>query len=255
MDVISGFFMVVLGLIIGSFVNCALYRIEQDESILGRSYCPHCKHQLSWMDLFPIVSFLYLGGKCRYCQAKISIQYPLVEVLYAALFLFIACMTGFGQPLYLVFLLYICSALLAIFIYDAKHYLIPDVILLPAVVVAFLYRLSLPSPQPWYYYVGAALLASGFFFIIFFISRETWMGFGDVKLALLLGLLLGFPNILAGLFLSFFIGAVVGIISLLAKKKGLKSQMPFAPFLITGTFIALFWGQQLIAWYLNLFTW
>jgi prepilin signal peptidase PulO-like enzyme (type II secretory pathway) len=102
-------------------------------------------------------------------------------------------------------------------------------------------------------YLLAVLIGSGFFLAIFLVSKGVAMGFGDVKLAILLGLLLGFPNILVGLFLAFFFGAIIGIIMMFFGKKGFKSEIPFGPFLITGTFLAMFWGQQIISWYLNLF--
>jgi leader peptidase (prepilin peptidase)/N-methyltransferase len=100
--------------------------------------------------------------------------------------------------------------------------------------------------------LGAILVVAGFFFIIWAVSRGKWMGFGDVKFAILMGLLLGFSNVLVALFLAFFFGAIIGVILMIGKKKGLKSEIPFGPFLILGTFISLFWGQQIVQWYLNL---
>jgi len=255
------------GLCIGSFLNCVVYRLEQNKNLKGRSFCPHCKHTLKWLDLIPVFSFLYLCGKCRYCHKKISIQYPLVELVTGILFVLILSFSDvglhLGSPtsfLNLAFLFYIASSLIVIFVYDLKHYLIPDKVLFPAIAAAFVYRLfenfvSLPS------YLLAAVIASGFFLAIFLASAGRWMGFGDVKLAVLMGFLLGFPNILAGLFLAFFFGAIIGVILMVfpfgsaqgGNKKGLKSEIPFGPFLITGTFTALFWGKEIIQWYLQLF--
>jgi len=253
-------FIVILGLCIGSFLNCVLYRLEKNESFVkGRSYCPHCKHSLSWLDLIPVASFLFLQGACRYCNKKISIQYPLLEIATGLLFLLIfnfqlSAINAFSVPVFiqLLFLLYIASSLIVIFVYDLKHYLIPDSVLFPAIAVSFLYRLF---ENVFYFphYLLAAFIASGFFLGIFLLSKGKWMGFGDVKLALLLGLLLGFPNILVGLFLSFFFGAIIGLILMYFKKKGLKSEVPFAPFLIVGTFVALFFGDAIIQWYIHLF--
>ena len=266
-------FVFCFGLIIGSFLNVVIYRLEKDEDFVkGRSYCPHCKHQLTWPDLIPVVSFLFLQGKCRYCHTKISWQYPLVEIATGLIFLLIFNQLSTYQLINLFFLFYIASVLIVIFVYDLKFYLIPDKVLFPAIIIAFLYRLvfviasgvflnapcgnldcfaSLAMTGAVLNYVLAAILASGFFLFLYLISRGQWMGFGDVKLAILLGLLLGFPSILVGLFLSFFFGAIIGVVLLFFKKKGLKSEMPFAPFLIIGTLAAMFWGDKIINWYMR----
>ncbi len=245
MEILITFFIFIFGLTIGSFLNVVILRLEKKESFLkGRSYCPHCKNTLSWFDLVPVFSFIWLGGKCRNCKKRVSWQYPLVELATATVFLLIY---NLGLPIFSMLLLwFIASALVVIFVYDLRNYIIPDVVLFPAIIAALPYHISV-------HYLLAAGLASGFFLAIFLISRGKWMGFGDVKLAILLGLLLGFPNILAGLFLAFFFGAITGIASIVLNKKGLKSEMPFAPFLIFGTFLAMFWGSNLIEWYLHLF--
>jgi prepilin signal peptidase PulO-like enzyme (type II secretory pathway) len=248
-------FVFVLGLCIGSFLNCLIYRLEKEKSLKGRSFCPHCKHTLSWKDLVPVFSFLFLRGKCRYCKKNISFQYPLVEIATGVMFFLVFSLfykfSVFGI-LNLVFLLYITSALIVLFIYDLKHYLIPDEVLFPAIVIAFIYRLIF-SFNTITDYLLAVLIAAGFFLFIFIISKGKWMGFGDVKLAILMGLMLGFPDILAALFLAFFFGAIIGLIVMAVEKKSLKSEMPFGPFLIIGTFLALFWGNTMIQAYLKLF--
>lgn len=251
-----------LGLVIGSFLNVVILRLEKSETLGGRSYCPHCKHTLAWMDLIPVVSFLMLWGKCRYCSGPISWQYPLVEMITGILFLLIfnsqvsvISQLSIDQIIKVIFLLYITASFVVIFVYDVRHYLIPDSVLFPAIGVALGYRLldwilfhqSIVGPL-----IGAAA-ACGFFLAIFLVSRGAWMGFGDVKLAILLGLLLSFPMILMGLFLSFLFGAVIGSVLMALDKKGLKSQMPFAPFLVAGTMVAFFWGQPLMNWYSHLF--
>jgi len=278
----SNALVLLVGLIIGSFLNVVILRLEKSERLGGRSYCPKCKQGLAWVDLIPVFSFLFLRGKCRYCHRKISWQYPLVEIATGLIFLLVFNFSGLAwndSPddfLKLIFWFYIASVLIVIFVYDLKHYLIPDKILFPAIIIAFVCRILeffyveildeyKPFSQmvysfkefgilpPLASYVLAVLIASGFFLTIFLISKGKWMGFGDVKLAVLLGLILGFPKILAGLFLAFFIGAIIGVALMLLDKKGLKSELPFAPFLILGTFMAMFWGQQLINWYAGLF--
>ncbi len=272
-NLLIDFFIFIFGLCIGSFLNCVIYRLEQKKSLKGRSFCPYCKHTLSWSDLVPVFSLLFLRGKCRYCKKKISVQYPLVEIATGVLFVLILSFgdvgfpagspTSVGSLLNIAFLFYVASVLIIVFVYDLKHYLIPDKILFPAIGVAFIYRLFenlnisnwilISNLAPFLNYFWAAAIASGFFLAIFLISGGRWMGFGDVKLAILMGILLGFPNILVGLFLAFFFGAIIGVILMVLNKKGLKSEIPFGPFLIAGTFIAMFWSQAIIQWYLKLF--
>jgi len=255
-------FVFIFGLCIGSFLNAVIYRLNQKKTLKGRSICPVCKHQLEWRDLVPVFSFLVLGRKCRYCKEKISWQYPLVEIVTAVIFLiifninlqsFILSTSSFGGFLYLAFLFYIASVFVIILFYDLNYYIIPDKILFPAIIITALYRLS--GLINWdllsiLSYVFAVIIGAGFFLTIFLFSKGRWMGFGDVKLAVLMGLLLGFPNILAALFMAFLSGAVVGSVLLILKKKGLKSEIPFGPFLVLGTFIALFWGDTIINWYM-----
>ncbi len=243
-------FVFIFGVCIGSFLNCVIYRLEHKKSLAGRSFCPHCKHVLNWQDLFPVFSFLFLKGKCRYCSKSISIQYPLVELAAGILFVLIFWKFWLGDLFALCFMFYVMSALIVIFVYDLKHYIIPDKILFPAIGIALVYRLIF-SASLFFNYLLSAVIACGFFLAIYLVSQGKWMGFGDVKLAVLLGLLLGVPNIFAGLFLAFFFGAIIGVALMILKKKGLKSEIPFGPFLIAGAFIAMLWGGQIIQWYLQ----
>ncbi len=258
---LTAFFVFLLGLCIGSFLNCLIYRLEEEKTIKGRSFCPHCRHTLIWKDLLPVLSFLVLRGKCRYCKKKISFQYPAVEILTGLVFLLIFINQFSSQQEILSisfsgiartsFLFYITSSLIAIFVYDLKHFLIPDKILFPATAVALLYRIA-ESPHLIGNYILAVLIGSAFFLSVFLISKGQWIGFGDVKLAILLGLILGFPKIILGLFLAFFFGAIIGVIMMVFQKRGLKSEIPFGPFLIIGTAISFFWGSQMIDWYLGM---
>jgi prepilin signal peptidase PulO-like enzyme (type II secretory pathway) len=258
------FFVFIFGLCIGSFLNCVIYRLEKQKSLKGRSFCPNCKHTLSFKDLFPVFSFLFLGGKCRYCRKKISAQYPLVEISTGILFVLIFWKLGFGWSLRfgfwdfikLGFWFYIASALIVIFIYDLKHYIIPDKVLFPAILITLIFNFQFLIFNEFSIFISsiiAVVVASGFFFIIWLVSGGRAMGFGDVKLAILMGLLLVWPNVLTALFLAFFFGAIIGIILMVVEKKSLKSEIPFGPFLIAGTFLAMFYGNQIIQWYSNLF--
>lgn len=275
MGIISYLIIFLFGLSVGSFLNCVIYRLQTGQSFLrGRSYCPHCKHILNWQDLIPVFSFIILEGKCRYCKKPISWQYPLVELATGLVFVLIfnfqlqpygESLTSFDPAIFNTCSLFLVSCfLIVIFVYDLKHFIIPDKVIYPAIVIAFLYRLfEVLKFGHWDLignwkleignFLGAALGASIFFLIIVLISRGKWLGLGDVKLAFLMGLFLGFPDILVALFFAFLIGAIIGVGLILAKRKTLKSEVPFGPFLVTGTFIALFWGPIIIDWYLNLF--
>ena len=259
-DSLLSFIIFLLGIAIGSFLNCVIYRLENGQSFLkGRSFCPHCKHRLSWQDLIPLLSFLILRGKCRYCQQKISLQYPLVELatglLFVSIFNFqlLPTLSLFITTLYLFIT---SSFLIIIFVYDLKHYIIPDKIIYPAIILALIFNFQFLISKQFSIFNPSILSAFGaaaFFLAIVLISRGRWMGMGDVKLAAFMGLFLGFPNILVALFLAFFIGAAIGIGLIILGKKTLKSEVPFGPFLVAGTFIALFFGQNLVNWYLSLF--
>ena len=232
----------IFGLAVGSFLNCLIHRLETGESVIKkRSYCPHCKKILSWFELIPLMSFILQGGKCRKCHKKISWQYPLVELTTGALFAFI----GFN-----IFWLFVVSILIIIFVYDLRHYIIPNEVIYPAIVLAFGFRI-------WnlfdFWSLVLGILPTLFFAAIILFSRGRWMGMGDVKLAFFMGLILGWPKILVALFLAFLIGALVSVILILFKKKTLKSQIPFGPFLSGATIVAMFWGNFLIDWYLGLF--
>ena len=239
----------ILGLIIGSFLNCVIYRLENDKSFIkGRSFCPSCKHNLSSLDLIPVLSYLFLGGKCRYCKKKISIHYPIIEIATGLLFLLVFLnSTGFLE---IAVSLAIFSLLIVIFIFDLKHSLIPDLAIYPAIILSLIWRIYIGLDITIIY---SLLVSAGFFFLIVFLSKERWMGMGDVKLALFMGLFLGWPNIIVGLFSAFVIGSIVGLVLILNKKRSMRSEVPFGPFLITGTLIAFFWGQKIINWYLDLF--
>ena len=246
----------VFGLIFGSFLNCVIYRLHSGESFLkGRSFCPNCQHILSWPDLIPVFSFLILKGKCRYCHKPISLQYPLVELATGTVFLLIFWNLEFGIW-DLLFRLLISCFLIIIFVYDLKHYIIPDQVIYPAIVIAFLYNIyqfTIDNQQLTINNFLSAFGAAAFFLTLVLISHEKWLGWGDVKLAFLMGLFLGWPKILLALFLAFFIGAIIGIELIILGKKTLKSEIPFGPFLISGTFLALFFGQKILDWHLSFF--
>ena len=247
------FIVFIFGACIGSFLNCVIYRLKEKQSFLsGTSFCPRCHHQLGFFDLIPVLSFIFLKRKCRYCEEKISWQYPLVEIATGGIFLLIFNFQNFIITLYL---LIISCLLIIIFVYDLKHYIIPDKVIYPAIVVAFLFNFLnsyIINHKSFFNPLFAGLGAGVFFFLLWFVSRGRWIGLGDAKLVFLMGLFLGYPKILTAMFSAFLIGAIMGIGLIILGKKTLKSQVPFGPFLVVGTFIALFWGREIVKWYLNL---
>ncbi len=235
---------------------------QEHTALQGRSYCPSCKHALSWQDLVPLLSFLILAGRCRYCKTRISFEHPLSEFVVGFVFLLIFWKVGpedLGDVFSLLYVWVMASFFMVIFLYDLRNYLIPDKILYPAILVSGIWYVvssiffDLYTTYEILNTIYSALGAGAFFWAIHAVSRGAWMGFGDVKLAFLLGLFLGWPSILVAMFWAFLLGAVFGLILVALKKKGLKSEVPFAPFLITGTAIAFFLGSYVINWYLGLF--
>lgn len=269
--------LILAGLAFGSFVNAFVWRLHVQEelkenskqpskkqleeiSILrGRSMCPHCKHELAVKDLVPILSWLSLKGKCRYCGKPISAQYPIVEVLTATLFvlsyiwwpLSLQSSIGITQ---LIFWLGFVVFFVALAVYDLKWYLLPDKIVYPLVIVAVLeavlivvlgqdIRIALDAGL-------GALLISGIFYVLFQVSGGTWIGGGDVKLALVLGLLAGTPlKALLVIFFASIVGTIISIPLLLKGKRGLQARVPFGPFLLIATAIVVLFGDSLVHWY------
>jgi len=289
--IFAGIFVFLFGMSVGSFLNVLIWRLPRDEPIaVTRSYCPNCKKMLRWYELIPLLSFVWQGGRCRSCHTRISWQYPLVEFTTGVLFVFVfSRVFGFSvlQLLQIFnfqfsifnlidfgYFLFISSVLLVIFVTDLRYYIIPDKITFPAFGIVLLYNffsnfgisplnfVERASPlwggdflffvlHPFWGPIIAGFFASLFFLSLVIASRGRWMGLGDVKLAFLMGLLLGFPNIFVALFLSFTLGSIVGILLIAGKRKSFSSQLPFGTFLTLATFIAFFWGDQLFSFYWN----
>ncbi|MFH1456847.1 MAG: prepilin peptidase [Patescibacteria group bacterium] len=250
----------IFGLIIGSFLNVVVFRLKNNKGfVIGRSHCDNCKHILPWHENIPLVSFAFLGGKCSSCKQKISWQYPLVELATGLLFL-TASIIIFRQNLLLYYsitlLLYYfitISFLIIIFIYDLKYYLILDKVSIPAVIFVLIFKLFISWPfLSDYWLLGlSAIIGGGWFALQFYISKGKWVGGGDIRLGILMGLILGWPGILLALGLSYVGGTVILLPFVLLKKKGMKSQVPFGAFLVPATIIIMFWGGKIINWYLN----
>lgn len=242
----------VFGLVIGSFLNVLIFRIDNLKSVLtGRSECPHCKHKLAARDLVPLFSFLSLQGKCRYCHKKISIQYPLVELLTALIFSLLYYFFGSNIGAF-VFYTIIFSILIVVAVHDLKTQYIPQEFVILAVVLLLIFG-SHFGGFSYRNMLYGGLIGGGVPAILVLVSREKWMGSGDIGVGLVLGLIVGFPVAIFGFFLACLLGSIVGLIYVYLKKKTIKVSMPFAPYLILASLISLIWGQQVINWYFNSF--
>jgi prepilin signal peptidase PulO-like enzyme (type II secretory pathway) len=259
----------VFGLIIGSFLNCLIWRLRKKEGIMNRSYCPKCKTQINWHDNIPLLSFIFLMGKCRKCKQRISWQYPLVELATGILFLLaffinyelritnneffnLNILSLIHNSSFIIQLLrdwFFISVMIIVFVYDLKWYLILDVITLPACFVVFFLNLWLGFS--WLNLLVSGIIGAGFFLSQFLISRGKWIGGGDIRLGLLMGLALGWPSIITAIFLAYLIGGFAGIILIMAKKKKLGSHVPLGIFLTSAAVAALFYGEKIFNWYIS----
>lgn len=237
-----------LGLIIGSFLNVVILRLNTGRSIAkGRSKCARCSTTLAWYELVPVFSFLGLRGKCKTCKTQISFQYPIVELIVGLVFviLYTQIILTQGFNLYsliaFVFSATIASLLTVIVVYDVRHKIIPDKMVYPFIFMSFASILWKVFTIPSFSFVSAVLsglvLSAPFFFLWFF-SKGRVMGFGDVKLSLGIGWLVGLASGITVFFLSFWLGAIVGLLLLATSRAhGLKSEIPFAPFMIVALLI------------------
>lgn len=241
------------GLIIGSFLNVVVYRLNAMETLMGRSHCPHCRNKIRWYDNIPVISFVVLMAKCRDCGRKISWKYPIYELITGIIFLFIGnYFFAFAYPITWLTTLYyliVFSLLLIIFAYDVEYMEIPMIVLWAGVIISVVYLLGVD----WQRFGAVASyfdlkLVSGliggavaflFFYVLAAYSKETWMGMGDAYLGLFIGLIVGWPHVISALMLSFTIGALVSVILLMMQRKTMKSQVPFAPFLVVATFLVV----------------
>jgi leader peptidase (prepilin peptidase)/N-methyltransferase len=232
-----------LGLCVGSFLNVVIYRLPRGESIVtGRSHCALCGQVIAWYDLIPLLSYLLLGGKCRHCKAAISWRYPLVECLTAGLFL--ALYWHFGLHPTLLKYLFLTALLVAVTFIDLEHFIIPNGLVLAGVIFGTGICFFVHDVSFWSALLGA-VSCSGILFLVALISSGG-MGLGDVKLAFVTGLFLGWPQGLVGLLSGVCAGGLLGIVLLATGIKGRKDPVPFGPFIALGAMIALFWGRGIL---------
>lgn len=244
-----GFIIFIFGLIIGSFLNVCIYRIPQGLSIsYPPSSCTHCNSRLKKKDLIPVISWLFLGGKCRYCGESINSRYPFVEMVTAILFLLTYIKIGFVVVLILYLIL--TSILITISFIDIDHRIIPNKINLFALILFIVSNLLIGYIN-WKSAILGSFIGGGFLFLLVLLTRGAGMGMGDVKLMGVLGLFLGFKNTILALLLSFILGGFFGVWLLLHRKKGKRDEIPFGPWLAVGTFLSLLYGREIIDWYIG----
>jgi leader peptidase (prepilin peptidase)/N-methyltransferase len=246
----------IFGSAIGSFLNVCIYRLPRNLSIISpSSRCPSCNIPIKPYDNIPILSYIFLGGRCRVCKAGISFRYPLVESLNALLYVLVLWRFGFGLQaiVYSIF----CSALIVITFIDLDFQIIPDRITLPGILIGLITgSFLMPDPFMRHSLLGIKssiigfLVGGGLFYAIAVLSRGG-MGGGDIKMMAMVGSLMGWKSVLLTTFLGSLSGAVLGIFLMIAKGKGRKTKIPFGPFLALGTLITLFYGQEILYWYLE----
>lgn len=248
------FFVTLFGALVGSFLNVVIVRLPEEGAslVFPASHCPACKKAISWYDNIPLLSFLFLRGRCRQCGGRISWRYPLVEAAMA--FLSLALYQHFGlallYPIYFLF----CAALLAVIFIDIQHQIIPDVISLPGIVLGF--ALSLVNPFVTWQDAGLGiLLGGGSFYLVawvyYLFTRREGMGGGDIKLLAMIGAFLGWQALPFVIFGSSVLGVLAGIWPMLKHGKGGKTAIPYGPFLASAAMLYLFFRQEIFLFFVR----
>ncbi|KAF1086553.1 Type 4 prepilin-like proteins leader peptide-processing enzyme [Sporotomaculum syntrophicum] len=239
----------IIGACIGSFLNVCIYRLPRGQSVVSNpSHCPGCGRRLGVPDLVPLLSYVLLKGRCRYCGERISARYPLVELLTALLFLVAYHFWGLQWQTVAMWLFF--AVLVTAAFIDFQHKIIPDELILAGGVLGLpLVFLSGPGKL-----VDGLIgfLFAGLLFLFIAVVSNGGMGGGDIKLSALMGLYLGFPNIIVALFSSFLLGGLSGIALMALRAKNRKDSVPFGPFLAFGSVLAAFYSGQIIRWYLHI---
>jgi leader peptidase (prepilin peptidase)/N-methyltransferase len=242
----------VVGGVVGSFLNVCIHRLPLGMSIVRPgSCCPSCGRRLAWFDNIPILSYVALAGRCRSCRTAISVRYPLVEAVTAAMFA--AGLWHFGPGVLLASKLVFGCLLLVLFAIDLEHQVLPNVLTVPGIIAGFLF--STVAEPGWMASLAGIVLGGGSLWLLYevwlAIRREEALGFGDVKMLAMIGAFLGWRLMLLALVLASFAGSLIGLIILAARKGTMKSALPFGTFLAAGAAIAATLGQGVIDWYLR----
>jgi len=241
------FLFFIFGLVVGSFLNVVIYRLASEQSgiISGRSHCMNCGHELSWRDNIPIVSYVLLFGKCRYCKSKISLQYPLVEFFTAIIFVVVAYASEISfvnnSILIAIVMCIILASMFVVFIYDFKYMEVPMIAIYIAIALGFLlFYLNNFDFHSILIRLLSAITAFSFFFGLSYFSNEEWMGYGDGYIAFVIGLVLSPFWAFVAILIAVWSGAIIGSILMLIKGKSIKTAIPFGPYLVTGLYLAYF---------------
>lgn len=240
-------FVFVYGIVIGSFLNVCIYRIPKKESIVVvNSHCMNCNHKLAWYDLFPLFSFLFLKGKCRYCGNRLSLQYPVVEFLNGILYIVVFVMNGMNLESALYALM--TSALLVLSVIDYRTMEIP--IGINAVILGIGVIHLFCDLNNWIHYLIGFFAASLFLLLCLIVTRGKGIGGGDIKLMATAGLCLGWQNILLALAVGCIIGSIIQCVIIAMTKN--KTKFAMGPYLSVGIFVAMLWGDRFVEWYMAL---
>lgn len=247
-------FVLLIGLIIGSFLNVCISRLPKEESILfPGSHCPKCQAKINWFDNLPLISYLLLLGKCRSCREPISIRYPLVELITGLAFLLLSLMPNAINSLSFYFNALFISGMIVAFFSDLETEIIPDEVIFCLIPISLLYH----------FFTGKiidALLGAILGFLLLFsiqkfgklVFKKDALGDGDVKLAALFGAALLWPGVLLAIFMGYLLGSIEALFLLSLKIKRMDDYIAFGPALITGAIITLFWGQNIVEWYFRM---
>lgn len=240
----------ILGVFLGSFYNVVGLRIPAGESIVKpRSHCPNCGHTLGALELIPVLSYVFQGGKCRQCKAGISPLYPIVELVTGLLFLFAALFIGLKPEL--VAALTLISLCVIVFVSDYTYMIIPDKVLLFFLPLVVLERIFIPLSPWWDSLIGAG---TGFGLLLFIaLVSKGGMGGGDIKLYGVLGIILGMKLVLLSFFIAVFFGAFLGGIGMLIGRVKKGKAIPFGPYICLGVLVSYFYGDNILDWYFQLF--
>jgi len=248
-EVIFYLIFIITGLAVGSFLEVVIYRIPRRLSIVRPpSYCPNCKKKIAFYDNIPVLSYIILRGRCRNCKARIPFTSLLVEIL--APLLFAANYMFFGLSIDTAIGIVFCCALLAISFIDIEFQIIPNIIVLPLTAVGL--TLSIASDISKWWMPLAFSTGAFLFMLIIHLIYPRGMGMGDVKLSLMVGAFL-VRNVVSALFIGFLLGSVYGISLIIIKRKKLKQAIPFGPFIALGSITSLFWGNNILKWYISFF--
>lgn len=245
-------FVIVIGLMIGSFLNVCIYRIPINRSVVkGRSYCPGCGSLIRWYENIPVLSYIFLRGRCHCCRCRISPVYPLVELLNAALYVLLWLVFGLHWTWFFFAALF--SVLVVITFIDLDHQIIPDGLVLMILILGAVFAATgiIHGTVPWYQPLIGFFAASLPLYVLSLIY-EGGMGGGDIKLMAAVGVFIGWKLILLSLFLASLVGCLAAIFLLVRRKGHLKTQIPFGPFLSAGIVLAVLYGGDLVSWYLSL---